>query len=49
MKFIIAYIQLRMAEKAFDKKRNSANLERRRKARNRVYELSNPNAIKGAW
>jgi hypothetical protein len=49
MKFLIAYIQMRLAEKAFDKERNFANLERRRKARNRVYELNNPNAIKGAW
>ena len=49
MNLFIALIQMRMAEKAFDKERNFANLERRRKARNRVYELKNPNAIKGAW
>ena len=49
MSLFIALIQMRIAEKAFDKERNLANLERRRKARNRVYEIRNPNAIKGAW
>ena len=49
MNLFIALIQMRIAEKAFDKERNLANLERRRKARNRFYELKNPNEIKGAW